>query len=180
MPAYQVTGNEYVSLPAIREDTGAVQGLTVLHMGAKGLLELCGGDAPLIAPVVRVAGQEAMLAKLRWRRENAWVPVAQGEAQGLTVTLTYLCPLGERAFFMRLEAKNRRDAPLEVWLGVRGQWTRTLHEVNGNHCAGRPPHAGGQRLEQRLCDAGGGGPAAMCLCAHRGSGGKMDVGRYGL
>ena len=39
MPAYQVTGNEYVSLPAIREDTGAVQGLTVLHMGAKGLLE---------------------------------------------------------------------------------------------------------------------------------------------
>ena len=90
MPAYQVTGNEYVSLPAIREDTGAVQGLTVLHMGAKGLLELCGGDAPLIAPVVRVAGQEAMLAKLRWRRENAWVPVAQGEAQGLTVTLTYV------------------------------------------------------------------------------------------
>ncbi|MFR6102471.1 MAG: glycoside hydrolase family 125 protein [Christensenellales bacterium] len=130
MPAYQVTGNEYVSLPAIREDTGAVQGLTVLHMGAKGLLELCGGDAPLIAPVVRVAGQEAMLAKLRWRRENAWVPVAQGEAQGLTVTLTYLCPLGERAFFVRLEAENRRDVPLEVWLGVRGQWTRTLHEVN--------------------------------------------------
>ena len=130
MPAYQVTGNEYVSLPAIREDTGAVQGLTVLHMGAKGLLELCGGDAPLIAPVVRVAGQEAMPAKLRWRRENAWVPVAQGEAQGLTVTLTYLCPLGERAFFVRLEAENRRDVPLEVWLGVRGQWTRTLHEVN--------------------------------------------------
>ena len=96
MPAYQVTGNEYVSLPAIREDTGAVQGLTVLHMGAKGLLELCGGDAPLIAPVVRVAGQEAMPAKLRWRRENAWVPVAQGEAQGVGVTLTYLCPLGER------------------------------------------------------------------------------------
>lgn len=130
MPAYQVTGNEYVSLPAIREDTGAVQGLTVLHMGAKGLLELCGGDAPLIAPVVRVAGQEAMPAKLRWRRENAWVPVAQGEAQGVGVTLTYLCPLGERAFFVRLEAENRRDVPLEVWLGVRGQWTRTLHEVN--------------------------------------------------
>ena len=176
MPAYQVTGNEYVSLPAIREDTGAVQGLTVLHMGAKGLLDLCGGDAPLIAPVVRVAGQEAMLAKLRWRRENAWVPVARGEAQGLTVTLTYLCPLGERAFFMRLEAKNRRDAPLEVWLGVRGQWTRGER----NHCAGRPTHAGGQRLEQRLCDAGGGGPAAVRLCAHRGSAGKMDVGRYGL
>ena len=129
MPAYQVTGNEYLSLPAIAEDTGAVEGLTVLHMGAKGLLELGGGDGPLIAPVWRVNGEEQTPA-LEWHRENAWVPVAQGEAQGLTVTLTYLCPLGERAFFMRLEAKNRRDAPLEVWLGVRGQWTRTLHEVN--------------------------------------------------
>lgn len=129
MPAYQVTGNEYLSLPAIREDTGAVEGLTVLHMGAKGLLELSGGDGPLIAPVWRINGAERSAA-LRWRRENAWVPVAQGEAQGVGVTLTYLCPLGERAFFVRLEAENRCDAPLEVWLGVRGQWTRTLHEVN--------------------------------------------------
>ena len=104
MPAYQVTGNEYLSLPAIREDTGAVEGLTVLHMGAKGLLELSGGDGPLIAPVWRINGAERPAA-LRWRRENAWVPVAQGEAQGVGVTLTYLCPLGERAFFVRLEAE---------------------------------------------------------------------------
>ena len=101
----------------------------MLHMGAKGLLELSGGDGPLIAPVWRINGAERPAA-LRWRRENAWVPVAQGEAQGVGVTLTYLCPLGERAFFVRLEAENRCDAPLEVWLGVRGQWTRTLHEVN--------------------------------------------------
>ena len=93
MPAYQVTGNEYLSLPAIREDTGAVQGVTVLHMGAKGLLELSGGDGPLIAPVWRINGAERPAA-LRWRRENAWVPVAQGEAQGVGVTLTYLCPHG--------------------------------------------------------------------------------------
>ena len=73
MPAYQVTGNEYLSLPAIREDTGAVQGVTVLHMGAKGLLELSGGDGPLIAPVWRINGAERPAA-LRWRRENAWVP----------------------------------------------------------------------------------------------------------
>lgn len=48
------------------------------------------------------------------------MPVAQGEAQGVGVTLTYLCPLGERAFFVRLEAENRCDAPLEVWLGRAG------------------------------------------------------------
>ena len=129
MPAYQVTGNEYLSLPAISEDTGAVEGLTVLHMGAKGLLELSGGDGPLIAPVWRVNGEDQTPA-LEWHRENAWVPVARGEARGMTVALTYLCPLGERAFFVRLEAENRRAAPLDVWLGVRGQWTGTLHEVN--------------------------------------------------
>ena len=56
MPAYQVTGNEYLSLPAIAENTGAVEGLTVLHMGAKGLLELGGGDRPLAAPGWRVYG----------------------------------------------------------------------------------------------------------------------------
>ena len=89
MPAYQVTGNEYLSLPAISEDTGAVEGLTVLHMGAKGLLELSGGDKPLIAPVWRVNGEEQTPA-LEWHRENAWVPVARGEAQGMTVALTYL------------------------------------------------------------------------------------------
>ena len=117
MPAYQVTGNEYVSLPAIREDTGAVQGVTVLHMGAKGLLELCGGDAPLIAPVVRVAGQEAMPAKLRWRRENAWVPVARGEAQGLTaVSYTHLDVYkrqcwGGTCWWRPSWSRARRDAP---------------------------------------------------------------------
>ena len=80
MPAYQVTGNEYLSLPAIREDTGAVEGLTVLHMGAKGLLELSGGDGPLIAPVWRINGAERPFAGgertpgCPWRRERrrAW------------------------------------------------------------------------------------------------------------
>ena len=129
MPAYQVTGNEYLSLPAISEDTGAVEGLTVLHMGAKGLLELSGGDGPLIAPVWRVNGED-QAPVLEWHRENAWVPVARGEARGMTVALTYLCPLGERAFFVRLEAENHRAVPLDIYLGVRGQWTRTLHEVN--------------------------------------------------
>ena len=51
MPAYtQVTGNEYVSLPAIREDTGAVQGLTVLHMGAKGLLSCAAATRRSLRP----------------------------------------------------------------------------------------------------------------------------------
>ena len=30
--AYQVTGNEYLSLPTIRENDGAVEGVTFLYM----------------------------------------------------------------------------------------------------------------------------------------------------
>ena len=37
--AYQVTGNEYLSLPTIREADGAVEGVTFLYMQAKGLLD---------------------------------------------------------------------------------------------------------------------------------------------
>ena len=38
--AYQVTGNEYLSLPTIRENDGAVEGVTFLYMQVKGLLEI--------------------------------------------------------------------------------------------------------------------------------------------
>ena len=40
--AYQVTGNEFLSLPTIRESDGAVEGITFLYMQVKGLLELRG------------------------------------------------------------------------------------------------------------------------------------------
>lgn len=158
---------------------GPSQGLTVLHMGAKGLLELCGGDAPLIAPWCGWRGRRPCP---RSYAGGGKMPgcLWPGEAQGLTVTLTYLCPLGERAFFMRLEAENRRDVPLEVWLGVRGQWTRTLHEVNETIAldSRRTQEASGWNNAFVMQEVAG--LAAMCLCAHRGSGGKMDVGRYGL
>ena len=37
---YFVTGNEYVSLPTIRQTDAAIEGLSFLHMGAKGMIEL--------------------------------------------------------------------------------------------------------------------------------------------
>ena len=128
-PCYQVTGNEYLSLPTIREDTGAAEGLTLLHMGAKGLLELRGSERPLLAPFFCVNGRELAPA-WRWRRENAWVPAAQGDAEGLALRVVYLCPINERALILHMEACNRSAAPACVALGVRGEWTQTLHEVN--------------------------------------------------
>ena len=54
---YLVTGNEYVSLPTIRQRDGAIESLSFLHMGAKGMIELCGNsDKPLIAPFAEING----------------------------------------------------------------------------------------------------------------------------
>ena len=49
MQHYQVTGNEMLSLPTLRESDGAAEGVTFLMMQAKGLLEIHGDDA-LIRP----------------------------------------------------------------------------------------------------------------------------------
>ena len=57
MDRYQVTGNEYVSLPTIREADGAVEGISFLMMGLKGMLELKGDDG-LVKPFMTVDGAE--------------------------------------------------------------------------------------------------------------------------
>ncbi len=126
--AYQVTGNEYLSLPTIREDNGAVEGVTFLYMQAKGLLELR-GDGGLLRPYLTVGGARAALAPA-WERAHCWIPTFTAQAQGIAFTCTYLTPVGERAFAIRLTAMNGGDAPQAVRIGLDGQWDRTLHEIN--------------------------------------------------
>ena len=71
---YLVTGNEYVSLPTIRQRDGAIESLSFLHMGAKGMIELCGSsDKPLIAPFAEINGLSLPEGGLRWKRLNSWV-----------------------------------------------------------------------------------------------------------
>ena len=42
MEQYQVTGNEYVSLPTIRESDGSIESISCLYMQLKGMIELKG------------------------------------------------------------------------------------------------------------------------------------------
>ena len=45
---YFPTGNEYVSIPTLREETAAIESFSCLHMGAKGLVGFRGdGSAPV-------------------------------------------------------------------------------------------------------------------------------------
>ena len=126
--AYQVTGNEYLSLPTIRENDGAVEGVTFLYMQVKGLLEIRGKDG-LIRPYVELDGQRLPLCPV-WSREHCWIPRFVSEEQALRFTCTYLTPVGERALVLRLSVQNQSAEPRTVRFGTDGQWDQTLHEVN--------------------------------------------------
>lgn len=127
---YQVTGNEYIALPTLREADAALESLSFLHMGAKGMLELCGTEArPLLAPFVQRGETEAPLAGLHWQRLHSWIPCFTAELDGLALEGILLTPIDERGFGWRLRVTNRNDA-CEITLGLRGTWAKTLHSVN--------------------------------------------------
>ena len=128
MANYQVTGNEYLSLPTIREEDGAIEGVTFLYMQMKGLLEIRGDDG-LICPYLMIDGVRAVLAPT-WTRAHGWIPSMTAKFGEIAFRCTYLTPVGERAFGLRLEAINEGQTPADVRIGAEGQWDRTLHEIN--------------------------------------------------
>jgi hypothetical protein len=127
---FYVTGNEYVSLPEIRETDAAVLGLSFLHMGAKGMIEMRGGkDKPLLKPFLRVNGEELELRDFDWRRTYGWIPTFTAKSGQLTLTGVILAPIDERGFGVKLSIENASDA-VDVSFGLAGCWGETLHSIN--------------------------------------------------
>lgn len=124
---YQVTGNEFLSLPTIRESDGAVEGVTFLYMQLKGLLEIHGNEG-IIRPYVEKDGTPLPLHPV-WMREHCWIPSFSSEDAGIQLTCTYLTPVGERGLMLRLTVRNT-GAAAAVRFGTRGSWDTTLHEIN--------------------------------------------------
>ncbi len=125
---YQVTGNEYVSLPAIRETDGAVENISFLYMGVKGMLEMYGRDG-FLKPYIVIDGKEAALQPT-WSREHFWIPAWTCVQGDIAFRCVYLAPIGERGFLIHLEIGNNSTAEADVLLGVRGDWYQTKHMVN--------------------------------------------------
>ena len=72
---YLPTGNEMLSIPRLAETGGAVEDVTFLYMGCKGLIDLRGAqDEALMAPFVEVNGTALPLKDLCWERLGFWVP----------------------------------------------------------------------------------------------------------
>ena len=125
---YQVTGNEYVSLPTIRESDGAIESISCLYMSLKGMIELAGRDG-LIRPFLQCDENEISLIP-SWQREHFWIPSFSANKNDIHFHCTYLTPVGERGFGLRLEATNNAASAHEVCIGAKGTWDETLHTVN--------------------------------------------------
>lgn len=127
---YFVTGNEYVSLPTIREIDGALEGLSFLHMRAKGMIEMCGSaEKPLLKPFLNVDGEERPLTDLKWHRIHNWIPVFTANAGDMEVEGLILAPIDERGFGYRLKVNNHGERA-NIRFGIRGSWIETKHSIN--------------------------------------------------
>lgn len=125
---YHVTGNMSVSLPTIRERDAAIESISFLHMGAKGMIELCGKSEPFLQPFVSIRGEEAVLRDVRWTLLHRWVPTFTATAGAYRVEGTLLAPIDERGFGVRLHLSG--NGLEDVCFGLRGCWDTTLHSIN--------------------------------------------------
>ena len=125
---YHMTGNMAVSLPTVRERDAAIESISFLHMGAKGMIELCGRREPLLRPFVAVAGEEIPLENMRWTLLNHWIPTFTAKAGAYRMRGTLLAPVGERGFGMRLSLSG--DGAERATFGLLGCWDTTLHSIN--------------------------------------------------
>ena len=112
MSQYQVTGNEYVSLPTIQESDGAIEGISCLYMDVKGMLELKGREA-FMRPYLCRDGQRRALEPV-WERSHCWIPAFSSDAEEAlprgSRLLPYFAapPTGEGACALRYCAARER------------------------------------------------------------------------
>jgi hypothetical protein len=129
--AYLPTGNETVALPTLRTEDAGVESINVIHMGLNGLLSFSGVGTPFLRPIVVVDGKEILLeGKLTWRRLADWVPEFTFENEKIRLTGAWVCPPGERGFYLRLHVENRSLEKIDASLGFLASWSECLHTIN--------------------------------------------------
>ena len=134
------TANEWVALPDISPDTGAVRHATLLHEAAAGLVAFRG--APLSWPRCEVDGTRV--------GEDGWthdllahhVPRHTATVAGCDLSLTTFCPPDHKGFVQVLEAVNSGPHATTVDLTLEGRFLDadlhvfTRRAVSGPHrCA---------------------------------------------
>lgn len=118
------TGNEWIALPEIRASDGALVSFNTLFMRERGLLQPNGAAGrPVLEPYLQVGtGKKQPLEGLSWSLLEYWIPQGREDRDGLTVTITYCAPPGQRAAFLRLTLANHRAEPVSATLGLKSSF----------------------------------------------------------
>jgi hypothetical protein len=134
---WEITGNPYICISRIARETGAIHSINVVHAGLDGLLEWCaarepGADTPpFLLPTVRVDGEVAPLANVRFERVDRWIPrFTAAVLPDLTMTMTLCAPGGwqplVRGALVRIELENKADANRTLEVSLEGHWQWSL------------------------------------------------------
>jgi uncharacterized protein len=117
------TGNEWISLPNIRADDGALTSFNVLSMRDRGLLQVTGeAGSPVLQPYFEADGESVPFMNPGWELIEYWIPRADQTSDGLEMTLTWCAPPGVRGAFLRMTLTNHRALAVPVILGLKASW----------------------------------------------------------
>ena len=140
------TGNQWISLPDIRANDGALATFNVLSMHHRGLLQISGEHhGPVLQPYFTANGKPLDFHNPSWELIAWWIPSAHLAIDGLDATLTYCAPPDSRAAFLRMTLTNHRAAPVEISLGVKASFgsiervTYVPVELRGERTVGAAP-----------------------------------------
>jgi len=71
------TGNQWIALPEIRADDGALMSFNVLSMRDRGLLQVSGeGGSPVLQPYFQADGKQVPFLNPAWELIEYWIPSA--------------------------------------------------------------------------------------------------------
>ena len=132
MEKFIPTGNEYISLPCIKEVDGSIDDMTFLLMQRKGMVEIQGDwGTPLVKPYVRISGQEKVLTnRMVWSSVEHWIPKFIASCSNVEVSGMIICPNNERGFEYHLEVKNTTNSAMDLEFGFWGGLREVNHVIN--------------------------------------------------
>lgn len=136
MEKYYLTGNEFVSIPAIREDA-SIESINFLHMGYRGLIEICG--SPIIKPLFIIDSVERKMEGIEWEYKDYWMPGFIGYIDNLKIKGTICAPLGCRGFIYNIEIENN-GSDVQIRTGLEGTWDKAVHSINESKVIGGNKH----------------------------------------
>ena len=134
MSKYLPTANEYVTLSTLCEEDGAIEAVGFLNMSQRGMVEIRGDEqTAFFRPFISVKNADdtfdcKALTDISWQREHYWIPKMSAKAGNVSVQTTYLTPVGERGFCVRMTLCS--DADVSLRFGGSGRWAHSLHIVN--------------------------------------------------